>query len=80
MERENLQEIWRKMTKNLCGALLSRRERERKRFEKFLKKCFEQVKSIFFFKPYSRVSIDRKSVLIDQNGQRLTKNFKCNFD
>ena len=47
MERENLQEIWRKMTKNLCGALLSWRERERKRFEKFLKKCIKQVKFDF---------------------------------
>ena len=34
-----------KRQKNLYGALPSRRER--KRFEKFLKKCFEQVKYDF---------------------------------
>ena len=40
------------------------RERERGKFENFLKKCFEQVKSNFL-KPYSRVLIDRKPVLIN---------------
>ena len=45
-ERETLQEIWRQ--KIICGALPS--QRERKKFEKFLKKWFEQVKSEFFLK------------------------------
>ena len=31
--------------KNICGALPS--QRERKRFDRLLKKCFEQVKSDF---------------------------------
>ena len=44
-ERDSLQEKWRKMTKNLSGALPSRRER--KKLEKVLRKLFEQVKSEF---------------------------------
>ena len=35
MERETLQEIRRKMTKIFYGALSSRREREREKFENF---------------------------------------------
>ena len=33
-----------------------------------------------FKKTYSRISIDRKLVLIDRNRQKLTKIFKRNFD
>ena len=48
MERETLQEIWRKTTKKSLWSLAeSERERERKSFEKFLKMWFEQVKSEF---------------------------------
>ena len=47
-----------------CRVKERERERERGKFEKFLKKCFEQVKSNFL-KPYSRVLIDRKPVLIN---------------
>ena len=54
-------------------------EREKKVW-KVLKKCFEQVKSEFFKKPDSRVSIDRKTVSINQNRQRLVKKFLKNFD
>ena len=46
-ERKTLQEIWRKTTKNLCGALSSRRER--KKFWKVLKK-FVWTSQIWFFK------------------------------
>ena len=57
-----------KRQKICCGALPSQRKRERERergkFENFLKKCFKQVKSNFL-KPYSRVLIDRKPVLIN---------------
>ena len=66
------------MTENCCGALLSRRERGK--FEKFWKRCLNKSNMSFFEKLDSRVSIDRKSILIDRNKQRLTKNFKCNFD
>ena len=67
MKRKTLQEIRGKTTKNMLWSLAEskkERERERGKFEKFLKKCFEQVKSDFF-KPYSRVLIDRKPVLIN---------------
>ena len=58
-ERDSLQEKWKKTTKNLSGALPSQRERE----------SFEIVRRIsqnwYFYKPDSRVSINRKSVSID---------------
>ena len=44
-ERETFQEFWRKMTKNFCGALPSRRER--KKIQKSFEKMFEQVKTVF---------------------------------
>ena len=48
MERKTLQEIRRKTTKSLlCSLAELERERERGKFEKFLKKSFEQVKSDF---------------------------------
>ena len=46
MERKTLQEIRRKSTKKLLWSL-AESERERKSFEKFLKKWFEQVKYDF---------------------------------
>ena len=69
MKRKTLQEIRGKTTKNMLWSLAEsekerERERERGKFENFLKKCFEQVKSNFL-KPYSRVLIDRKPVLIN---------------
>ena len=45
-ERETFKKFGGKRQKILCGALPS--QRERKRFEKFLKKWFEQVKYEFF--------------------------------
>ena len=53
MERETLQEIRRKMTKKLLWSL-AELERERKSFEKFLKKWFEQVKSEFLKTLFSK--------------------------
>ena len=70
MKRKTLQKFRRKTTKNCCGALSSRREK------KVLKKMFEQVKSKFFFfkkKAHLQFSIDR-------NRQKLTENFKRNFE
>ena len=42
-----MQKFRKKMTKNLSVALPSRRERERKKVEKLLKKMFETVKELF---------------------------------
>ena len=53
MERETLQEIRRKTTKNLLWSL-AESKRERKSFEKFLKKWFEQVKSEFLKTLFSK--------------------------
>ena len=53
MERETLQEIRRKTTKNLLWSL-AESERERKSFEKFLKKWFEQVKFEFLKTLFSK--------------------------
>ena len=50
------------------------RERE-KSFEKFLKKLVWTSQIWVFKKPDSRVSIDRKTVSIDRNRQRLVKKF-----
>ena len=61
---KNLVENDKKYAVEPCRVKERERERERGKFEKFLKKCFEQVKSDFF-KPYSRVLIDRKPVLIN---------------
>ena len=76
MERKTLQEIRRKTTKNLLWSLVeSEREKNLKTFEKGELR-FDLKKK----KAYSRFSIDRKSVSINRNRQKLTKNFKCNFD
>ena len=56
------------------GACLNRREK--KDFEKVIWISWIWLKK----KVYSRFSIDRKSVSIDRNRQKLTKIFKCNFD
>ena len=61
-----------------CGALPSREER--KSFEKFLKKWFEQVKYEFFKNLILEIQLIETTVSIDRNRQRLHKNFKCNFD
>ena len=68
-----------KRQKICCGALLSRREREREVW-KLLKKVSWISQDLILKKTYSRFSIDRKSVSIDRNRQKLTKIFKCNFD
>ena len=78
MERETLQEIRRKMTKICCGALPS--GTERKRFEKFLKRWFQQVKSEFFINLILEIRLIETTLTIDRNRQRLHKNFKRNFD
>ena len=47
------------------------------------KKEFEKVlneSNLTFKKAYSRVLINRKSVSINRNRQKLTKNFICNFN
>ena len=75
MERETLQEIRRKTTKNLLWSL-AESERER---EKVLKKWFEQVKFEFFKNLILDVWLIETTVLIDQNRQRLHQNFKHNF-
>ena len=68
-----------KRQKIFSGALPSRREREK--FEKDLKKCFESVKTLFKKKKLdSRCSIDRKTGSINRTRQRLTESFKRNFD
>ena len=70
----------RKTTKNCCGALPSWRERERGKFEKLLKKMFWTSQDLTFKKAHLQFSIDRKSISIDRNKQKLTKDFKRNFD
>ena len=66
---KNIAKIWLKMTKNLSGALPSRRERGK--FEKV-----DWTSQIWVFKkPDSRVLIDRKTVSIDRNRQRLVNFF-----
>ena len=68
-----------KRQKIFSGALPSRREREK--FEKDLKKCFESVKTLFKKKKLdSRCSIDRKTGSINQTRQRLTEIFQKDFD
>ena len=66
----NLEENYKKLVGELCPI-----RREREKFEKFLKKWFKQVKSVFLKKLDSRLSIDRKSILIDRNKQRLCIKF-----
>ena len=66
------------MTKKISVEPCRVGERE-KSFEKFWKRCLNKSNMSFLKKLDSRVSIDRKSILIDRNKQRLTKNFKCNF-
>ena len=75
LEREKpCKKFGQKRQKNLSGALPSRRERGK--FEKV-----DWTSQIWVFKkPDSRVSIDRKTVSIDQNRQRLIKTFLKNFD
>ena len=70
-----MQKVWPKTTKDPQWSL-AKSERERGKFEK----VDEQVKSKFFKKPDSRVSIDRKIASIDQNRQRLVKTILKNFD
>ena len=67
-----------KRQKNCCGALSSRRERERKVW-KLLKKVFWTSQDLSFKNAYLRFSIDWKLVSIDRNRQKLTKFFKRNF-
>ena len=68
------------MTKNPQWSL-AKSERERGKFEKDLKKCFESVKHCFFLKKLdSRCSIDRKTGSINRTRQRLTENFQKDFD
>ena len=66
MERETLQEIRRKTTKNLLWSL-AKLEREKKSFEKFLKKWFEQVKSEFFKNLILEIRLIETTVSIDRN-------------
>ena len=55
-------------------------ERE-KSLDTFEKVILKKSRSVFFFKkPESRYSIDRKIVSINRNNQKLTKDFKRNFD
>ena len=63
-----------KTTKN-WGWCLSESEREKGVLKSDLNKS-----NLTFKKAYLRLLIDRKSLLIDRNRQKLTKNFKCNFD
>ena len=73
-----MQEIRRKMTKNSLWSL-AELEREKKVLKSFEKDVW--TSQIWVFKkPNSRVSIDKKSVLIDRNRQRLLENFKRIFD
>ena len=55
-------------------------QRERGKFEKLLKKMFWTSQDLTFKKAHLQFSIDRKSISIDRNKQKLTKNFKRNFD
>ena len=66
-----------KRQKILNGALPS--QRERGKFEKELKKCFELVKHCLK-KLDSRCSIDRKTGSINRTKQRLTEIFPKDFD
>ena len=50
----------------ICGLALSNSEREKKFENPFWKESLNKP-NLIFKKPDSRVSIDRKSVLIDQN-------------
>ena len=68
-----------KRQKILNGALPS--QRERGKFEKDLKKCFESVKTLFKKKKLdSRCSIDRKTGSINRTRQRITEIFQKDFD
>ena len=71
-EEKNLAKIQKKNDKKLLWSLV-----ESEREKKVLKKMFEQVKSKFFFfflkKAHLQFSIDR-------NRQKLTENFKRNFE
>ena len=58
---------------------LAESEREKKVLKSFEKVCLNKS-NLIFLKLDSRVLIDQKSVSIDRNRQRLTKNFKCNFN
>ena len=52
-----------------------------KSLETFEKVILKRSRFVFFFlKPESRYSINRKTVLINRNKQKLTKDFKRNFD
>ena len=66
---ENLEKEWSKTKKNgRCALTKSYGERKvRKLFEK----VFDLSEKLVFKKHLIRFSIDRKSVLIDQNRQRL---------
>ena len=74
MERETLQEIWRKTKKKIVVEPCRVGEREK------VLKSFEKVglnkSNLIFLKLDSRVSIDQKSISINRNRQRLVKNFK----
>ena len=67
----------------LWSLVESHRERERERERKVwrsLKKMFWNSQDLTFKKAHLWFSIDRKSVSIDWNRQKLTKNLKKNFD
>ena len=53
---------------------------ERKRSLKKFWKSDLNKSNLTLKKTYPRFSIDRESVSIDRNRQKLIKNFKCNFD
>ena len=72
---KNLGGKWQKIAVEPCRV----GERERKVW-KLLKKVFWTNQDLTFKKAYSGFSINRKSVLIDRNRQKLTNNFKRNFD
>ena len=71
-EEKNLAKIQKKNDKKLPWSLV-----ESEREKKVLKKMFEQVKSKFFFFFFKKAHLQ---FAIDRNRQKLTENFKRNFD
>ena len=65
-----------KRQKIFSEALPSQRERERGKFEKFLKKCFESVKTLFKKNLIHNVRLIKKQVRSIEPSRGLLKFFK----
>ena len=79
LKEENLAKIEEENDKKFVVQPCQVGER-RKSLKKTFEKVFESVKELFFKKPETQCSIDRKTGLINRTRQRLTEFLKQNFD